>query len=315
MKHPVIELFLLLALAACPPFLAQEPVKKGKDLGYTLNVDVNLVVLHISVFDEKENLILNLKKNDFSVLEDKVPQQISLFKMEDVPVSIGMVIDNSGSMRTKRERVNRAALTFAKTSNPEDEIFLVNFNDQAFVDQDFTTSRQDLTDALSTIDARGGTALYDAVYLSLEHVKKEGKEDKKALLLITDGEDRDSRYKFESVLEFARESPASIYVVGLFDKEDEQTRPQKRAVKNLKELATDTGGKSYFPESIDEVEAICTEIAHEIRNQYTLGYRPSNANRDGTWRNIAIRLLNPDKSKKLIARTKRGYYAPIEGGS
>jgi VWFA-related protein len=183
------------------------------------------------------------------------------------------------------------------------------------VDQDFTKNRQDLTEALSTIDARGGTALHDAVYLSLEHLKKEGKEDKKALLLITDGEDRDSRYKFESVLEVARESPASIYVVGLFDKEDDQTRAQKRAIKNLKELAMDTGGKHYFPESIDEVEAICNEIAHEIRNQYTLGYRPSNVRKDGTWRNISIRIDDAGKSKKLIARTKRGYYAPIEGGS
>jgi Ca-activated chloride channel family protein len=290
---------------------AQDQPKKGQG-PYTLNVDVNLVVLHVSVMDEKENIVKNLRPQDFSIFEDKAQQEISLFRQEDVPVSIGMVIDNSGSMRTKRERVNKSALTFAKTSKPEDEFFLVNFNDQAFIDQDFTKNRQDLTDALDTIDARGGTALYDAIYLSLEHLK-EGKEDKKVLLLVSDGEDRDSRYKFESVLDYARESSASIYVVGLFDKEDERTRAQNRAIKNLKELASETGGKYFFPESLDEVETICTEIAYEIRNQYTLGYRPSNTHRDGAWRSINIRLNNTHGAKKLIARTKRGYYAPTEG--
>lgn len=290
---------------------AQEPLKKAPASGYTLNVDVNLVILHVSVTDEKDRLVNSLAQPNFSVYEDKVQQQISLFKQEDVPVSMGLVIDSSGSMRTKRERVNAAALTFAQTSNPEDEIFLVNFNDQAFIDHDFTTSRQDLTDALSTIDARGGTALHDAIYLSLEHLK-EGKEDKKVLLLITDGEDRDSRYKFESVLEYAKQSSASIYVIGLFDRENDQTREQKRAVRNLKELAEQTGGKYFFPESVDEVEAICRDVAHEIRNQYTIGYKPSNIKKDGSWRTVTVALKESKQYKKLTARTKQGYYAPVE---
>jgi Ca-activated chloride channel homolog len=224
------------------------------------------------------------------------------------------VIDNSGSMRTKRERVNKAAMTFVRTSNPQDEIFLINFNDQVYIDQDFTKNHDDLRDVLEGIDARGGTALYDAIYLSLEHIR-EGKEDKKALLLISDGEDRDSRYKYETVLEFARESHASIFVIGLFDKEGERSRAQKKAAKHLEEIAEETGGKYYFPESVDEVEAICTQVAHEIRNQYTLGYKPTNARRDGTWRTVSVKLNNSStakNSKKPVARTKRGYYAPTE---
>ncbi|PYV90458.1 MAG: VWA domain-containing protein [Acidobacteria bacterium] len=311
MKRLSCLLCFLWVIFSIHPFPAQDQPKKTKDSDYTLKVDVNLITLHVSVMDDKDQIIKGLKKEDFAVYEDKIQQEISLFKEEDVPVSLGLVIDNSGSMRTKRERVNKAAITFVRTSNPQDEIFLINFNDQIYIDQDFTRNHDDLRDALEGIDARGGTALYDAIYLSLEHIR-EGKEDKKALLLISDGEDRDSRYKFESVLEFARESHASIFVIGLFDKEGERSRAQKKAAKALKELAEETGGKYYFPESVDEVEAICTQVAHEIRNQYTLGYKPTNTRRDGSWRTVNVKLNNNKNSKKLVARTKRGYYAPTE---
>lgn len=309
-KAACLATVLLMSLALAFS-VAQEPPKKTKDSDFTLSVNVNLVTLHVSVFDEKDRLIKDLKKEDFSVFEDKIQQELSLFKQEDVPVSLGLVIDNSGSMRTKRERVNKAAITFARTCKPQDEIFLINFNDQVYIDQEFTRNKDDLAEALDTIDTRGGTALHDALYLSLEHIR-EGKEDKKALLLISDGEDRDSRYKFTSVLEFARESPASIYVIGLFDKEGERSRAQKKAANNLKELAEETGGKYFFSESADEVEALCTQVAHDIRNQYTLGYKPSNARRDGTWRAVNVKLNTTKGAKKLVARTKRGYYAPTE---
>jgi Ca-activated chloride channel family protein len=310
MKRLLCLLSLLALALSSSPFPAQEP-KKSKDSDYTLSVNVDLRLLHVSVQDEKGEIIKGLKKDEFTVYEDKIQQEISLFKEEDVPVSMGMVIDNSGSMRTKRERVNKAALTFVRTSNPQDEIFLINFNDQVYIDQDFTKNHDDLSDVLAGIDARGGTSLYDAIYLSLEHIR-EGKEDKKALLLISDGEDRDSRYKYETVLEFARESHASIFVIGLFDKEGERSRAQKKAAKHLQEIAEETGGKFYFPESADEVEAICTQVAHEIRNQYTLGYKPTNTRRDGTWRVVTVKLSPSTNSKKLVARTKRGYYAPTE---
>jgi len=310
-KFAGIGLMLFFLLTCFLHTAAQDKPKKSKDSDYTLSVDVNLVLLHVSVLDEKDTVVKGLTKEDFSVFEDKTQQEISLFREEDVPVSLGLVIDNSGSMRTKRERVNKAAMTFAKTCNPNDEIFLINFNDQVYIDQDFTKNRDDLTDALDTLDARGGTALHDAIYLSLEHIR-EGKEDKKALLVISDGEDRDSRYKFDTVLEFARESHASIYVIGLFDKEGERSRAQKKAAKNLKDLAEETGGKYFFPESADEVEALCTQVAHEIRNQYTLGYKPTNTHRDGTWRTVSVKLNTNKGAKKLVARAKRGYYAPAE---
>lgn len=291
--------------------LAQGQTRKARD-DYTLKVDVDLRLLHVTVFDWKEQLIKGLRKESFNVYEDKIQQDITLFKVEDIPVSLGLVIDNSGSMRSKRNRVNQAAITFAKTSNPEDEIFLINFNDQVFLDQDFTRNLDDLTDALDHIDARGGTALYDAVYLALEHIR-EGQEEKKAILVITDGQDRESRYRFDTVLEFARESYASIYLIGLFDKLSELTRKERKAAKLLKQLSEETGGKYFFPESVDEVHAICTEVAHEIRNQYTLGYKPTNLSRDGTWRDVTVRVLGSPKGKrKWIARTKRGYYAPTE---
>ena len=300
---------LLLLLSTQVMAQRQDRTVKGD---YTLKVDVDLRLLHITVFDWKEQLVKGLKQQHFEVYEDKIQQEISLFKVEDIPVSLGLVIDNSGSMRTKRNRVNQAAITFAKTSNPEDEIFLINFNDQVYLDQDFTRSLDDLTDALDHIDAQGGTALYDAIYLSLEQIR-EGQEEKKAILVITDGQDRDSRYRFDSVLEFARESYSSIYLIGLFDKKSERSRKQRKAARLLKELSEETGGKHFFPESVDEVHAICTEVAHEIRNQYTLGYKPTNLSRDGTWRDVTVRVMGSPKGKrKWIARTKRGYYAPTE---
>ena len=291
--------------------IAQRQNRKARD-GFTLKVDVDLRLLHVTVFDWKEQLVKGLKQDHFEVYEDRIQQEITLFKVEDIPVSLGLVIDNSGSMRFKRNRVNQAAITFAKTSNPEDEVFLINFNDQVFLDQDYTRNLDDLTDALDHIDARGGTALHDAIYLALEHIR-EGQEEKKAILVITDGQDTESRYRFDTVLELARESYASIYLIGLFDKLSELTRKERKAAKLLKQLSEETGGKYFFPESVDEVHAICTEVAHEIRNQYTLGYKPTNSSRDGTWRDVTVRVLGAPKGKrKWIARTKRGYYAPTE---
>ena len=310
MKSKPFIIFFSLTFFVVASLIAQKQDKTG-NIDYTLKVDVDLRLLHVTVVDRKEKIIKGLRKNDFQIYENRIKQEISLFKVEDVPVSIGLVIDNSGSMRTKRERVNRAALTFARTSNPEDEIFLVNFNDQVYIDQEFTKNLADLTDTLDHIDARGGTALYDAIYLSLEHIQ-EGKEDKKALLIITDGQDRDSQYRFESVMEMAQESSCSIYLIGLFDPRSIRSRAQKKASKLLQQLSEETGGKHFFPESVDEVKAICTQISHEIRNQYTIGYKPTNIRRDGTWRNVRVKMAHTSnqKEKKWIIRTKRGYYAP-----
>ena len=313
MKHIFPKITVSMIVLLFGHHLKTQPSDRKPQDEYILKVDVDLRLLHITVFDEKQQLIKGLTRKDFNVYEDKIQQEISIFKVEDIPVSLGLVIDNSGSMRTKRNRVNKAALTFVKTSNPEDEAFLINFNDQVYIDQEFTENLDDLTDALDNIDARGGTALYDAIYLSLKHLRG-GQEDKKALLVITDGEDKDSRYDFDTVLELARESYASIYIVGLFDRKRERTRNQKKAAKLLGELSLETGGQYFFPESVDEVEAICTRVAHQIRNQYTIGYKPTNLSHDGTWRDVTVKIAPPRKGKKnkWTARTKRGYYAPSD---
>src|SRR5207249_11940248 len=167
---------------------------------FSLNVDVEIVQLCVSVLDKEGRAVEGLRKDDFHVFEGGVQQELSLFRHEDIPLSVGLAIDNSGSMHNKRERVNSAALTFARESNPEDETFIVNFDDSAYLEQDFTGSIGDLIDALDNIDARGETALYDAVYLSADHVKA-GKKDKKVLLLITDGEDNVSKYDINKVYE------------------------------------------------------------------------------------------------------------------
>jgi len=295
--------------------LAQDAPKQKGDDDFKIAVDVELVQLPVSVLDKDGRMVDNLKKEHFQVFENNTLQNISLFKHEDIPLSLGLVIDNSGSMRNKRERVNTAALSFARESNSEDETFIVNFDDAAYLEQDFTGSIGDLIDALDNIDTRGETAFNDAVYLSLDHVK-EGKRDKKALLIISDGEDNVSKYGFNKVLEHVREAKdVTIYAIGLLEENDQRgglfkKPPSKKAKDALLQLAEMTGGQAYFPKSVDEVEELCKRIAHDLRNQYTVGYTPSNGNQDGSWREIRVKVNPPKNISKVTVRTKQGYYAP-----
>jgi Ca-activated chloride channel homolog len=286
-----------------------------QDKDFTINVDVELVQLPISVMDKDGRLINGLTKENFQIFEDKVQQQIALFKHEDVPVSLGLVIDNSGSMRNKRERVNSAALSFVRESNSEDETFIVNFDDAAYLEQDFTGSIGDLMDALDNLDTRGETALYDAVFLAVDHAKA-GKHEKKAVLLISDGEDNTSKYGFNKALEKLKESKVTLYAIGLLEENDDRgglfrKSPSKKAKAALEEFAESTGGQAYFPKSLNEVEDLCKRIAHDLRNHYTVGYNPTNSKLDGSWREIRVN-VNPPKSitSKLTVHTKPGYYAP-----
>ena len=280
---------------------------------YKIKAQVNLVVLHVSVLNDRSVFVPGLKEDNFRVLEDKVEQKLSVFKQEDVPVSFGLVIDNSGSMRDKRPQVNAAAVTFVKTSNPQDEGFVVNFNDDYYLDteHDFTSDIAEMKTALERIDARGSTALYDAVIGSLDHLKK-GTRDKKVLLVVTDGEDNASRHSVENAVEQAQRADAVIYAVGVFSDDDikHNHRAMKKARTALSDLANATGGLAFFPENADDTEAICTQIAHDIRNQYTLAYYPTNAARDGTFRAVSV-LVTPARGMgKLTVRTRTGYYAP-----
>jgi Ca-activated chloride channel homolog len=280
---------------------------------HTIKARVDLVVLHVSVEDSHGNFVPNIPKSDFRAFEDKVEQNISVFSNDDVPVTMGLVIDNSGSMREKRAQVNTAAMTFVKTSNPQDEAFVVNFNDEFYLDteNDFTNDQQELNQALSRIDARGSTALYDAIVGSLDHLKK-GHKDKRVLLVITDGEDDASRMTLPETMRVAEESNAATYAIGIYSADDRKNdkREVRRAMKALTELTEATGGEVYFPESADQVESICTKVAHDIRNQYLLGYYPTNLAQDGTYRAVQVLLTPPHGMGKLTVRTRAGYYAP-----
>jgi VWFA-related protein len=296
------------------------PVER-KNKEYTISVDVNEVVVHATVLDKKGHVFNDLNQDDFRVYEDGAPQTLTHFSHADVPVTMGIVIDDSGSMRDKRQAVNAAALIFAKTSNPQDQVFVVNFNDVYYLDTpgDFASNIEDLKSALDKIDSRGGTALRDAVIASLDHLKL-GNRDKKVLLVITDGEDNASRYTSEELTIRAQKSNAVIYTIGLLGS-DETSNLFKirggeahRAAKVLRELSEATGGEPYFPKSLDEVESTCRQIAHDIRNQYTLVYRPSNLKKDGTFRNIRVDAFQPHTKNKLVVRTRPGYFAPKSEG-
>ncbi|HLY62399.1 MAG TPA: VWA domain-containing protein [Terriglobia bacterium] len=302
-----------------PALLTAQTTPPGdkKSSEYKIGVDVNLVVLPVSVIDKKGHRVENLQKDDFKVYEDGAAQQVTVFSHADIPVTMGIVIDDSGSMRPKRAAVNAAALTFVKTSNPQDQVFVVNFNDVYYLDTpgDFASNIEDLNSALNKIDSRGGTALRDAVYASLDHMKL-GNRDKKVLLVITDGEDNASRYTMEELLAHAQKAGALIYTIGLLGDDEDghlfkmRSGESHRAAKALDSLSKTTGGEVYFPKSLEEVESTCVDIAHNIRNQYTLAYYPTNAKRDGTFRAVRVDATAPNKHDKLVVRTRTGYYAP-----
>src|SRR5207244_1277856 len=306
----LVCLFSVVLLAQDKP---QQPQKSDKD-NYTLSVETLEVQLPISVLDKEGRPLNGLTKDQFQIFEDKAPQTIKTFRHEDIPLSLGLIIDNSGSMRNKRERVNSAALSFVRESNPDDETFIVNFDDSAYLEQDFTGSIGDLIDALDNLDARGETALYDAVYLSSEHVKA-GKKDKKALLLITDGEDNVSKYGINKVFEALKQSKVTLYAVGLLEENDQRgglfkKPPSKKAKEDLVKFAEMTGGQAFFPKNLEEVEQIVKDIAHDIRNHYTVSYTPTNAKLDGSYREIAVKVNPPKNFGKITWHTKQGYYAP-----
>ena len=313
---------LLCAIAALvSPALAQIPVTNpvppppGQDnsgkQGSSIKVNVNLVVLHTTVLDDRQRFADGLKQENFRVFEDKVEQKLSVFKREDLPVSMGLVIDNSGSMRDKRPKVNEAAITLVQASNPQDEAFVVNFNDDFYLDldKDFTSSIPELKEALERIDSRGSTALYDAIVGSLDHLKKASR-DKHVLLIVTDGEDNSSHYTLEKTIRDIQKTDTVIYTIGLLSQESKKSA--KKARRALEEIARASGGMAYFPENVEDVHSICQQVAHDIRNQYTLAYYPTNDRRDGTFRTVSVEVIPPRGRGKLLARTRNGYYAPSD---
>jgi len=273
---------------------------------------VEEVVLHATVSDEQRRLITDLERAAFTVYEDGKPQTITSFRREEVPIALGIVIDNSGSMRDKRPRVNRAAIDLVRAINPKDQVFVVNFGRDAYLDQDFTSNLGELQKALDQVQSRGGTALYDAVRLSADHMK-EAQISKRVLFVVTDGEDNVSRETLRDVLtQLQQENGPTVYAVGLFgNQSDKPTDKELRARRDLQSIADASGGLAFFPQDVRDIDSISRIVAHDIRNQYVIGYRPSRPMELGGYRSIRVEARSAG-SKRLLVRTRTGYYAGRE---
>ena len=273
---------------------------------------VEEVRLHATVVDDRQHLVTSLDKTAFTVFENGQEQQITSFRHEDIPVALGIVIDNSGSMRDKRPAVNQATINLVKSSNPQDEVFVVNFNDDYYLDQDYTDSVPKLKESLERYETRGGTALYDAVLASNDHLMKAPKLEKRVLFVVTDGEDDASLNTLEQTIrKVQRENGPTIYTIGILD---EQGSHKRRAQRALRELAEGTGGVAFFPASLDEVDKITQQIAHDIRNQYTILYKPSNPQSKGGYRSVKVE-AHARGFAKLQVRTRSGYYASADASA
>jgi VWFA-related protein len=295
-----------LAVAIAVTAAAQDPpVNEGN--APVFRTESRLVVCHTTVVDKDGHLITGLPQQAFTVYENKVKQQIRRFSSEDIPVSIGLVIDNSGSMRDKREKVAAAALALVRASNPADEVFVVNFNDEAYLDtpaeKGFTNDIGEMEKALARIDFRGGTRMRDAIKMSIQHLKK-GRMDKKVLVVVTDGNDNDSSTSMDELIKTAQQSEVLIYSIGLLT--DESWGEARKAKRALKALADATGGETWFPKDVDDVGAIARQVAKDLRSQYVIAYSPLNQAMDGSYRQIRITVRA--KSSPVV-RTRSGYYA------
>jgi Ca-activated chloride channel family protein len=316
LKRPWLTclLCLLILLTSRLLFLGQETenpesspaTKSGQS---SIKVEVDLVLVNATVTDPSNRFVTGLEKDHFQLFEDKVEQKITQFSNEDIATSIGLLFDVSSSMGDKIGRAKDAAIAFLKTSNPEDEFFLLTFADKPSLDEEFTNDVADIQNRLAYKGAKGSTTLYDAVYLGLEKMKQ-GHNPKKAILVITDGEDTRSRYSLINVRNAVKESDVQIYAIGIVNSyySDFSQGRSGRAV--LEEMTEITGGKAYFPNSVYELEDICTKIAIELKNQYVLGYASTNPAKDGRWRKIKVKLNAPKGLPSLSVRSKTGYFAP-----
>jgi Ca-activated chloride channel family protein len=295
------------AVQNAAPKASSNTVIKALDNTYTLHTDVDEVLLNCTVVNENGQAVLDLGRGDFRIWEDGVAQTATSFVLQDLPVSIGIVIDNSGSMRDKRAAVNAAALDLLRASNPLDVAFIVNFSDRAYLDQGFTSNIALLDRGLAHFDSRGTTALYDAVAASADELSKHAKNPKQVLLVITDGGDNASRLSMEQTIRRVQDLGGPvIYTIGMLfgsDKEESQ-----RARSALVQLSQETGGIAYFPHSLEEVDSITAEVARDIRTQYTIGYHSTKPASLGGYRTVSVEAKGP-KRGKLTVRTRRGYYA------
>lgn len=298
MVRPFAALMLLFAGPSTQVVQDPEP--------FRISVNVDLVVLNVSVRDRGGLFAAGLREGDFEVFEDGARQSIRLFRNEDIPVTVGLVVDHSGSMRHKLNDVVTAARTFVQASSPEDEMFVVNFSDRATLGLPasipFTNHVDALARAIANTPAAGMTALYDSLILARAHLQN-GSREKKVLIVISDGGDNASRHRLPEVLKIAQQSKILIYTIGIFDAEDPDRNPGV-----LRRLAGATGGETYFPDHTREVVTICERIAHDIRHQYTIGYVSGKTVKPGTYRTIQV-IARDAAKRKLLVRTRPGYVA------
>jgi VWFA-related protein len=312
-RNNLKQLALIGAAAITPMLLiAQQEAKQAAtpDTGDAIfSTETRLVQLPVTVSDKSGHLVTNLPESAFQVFENNVQQTIKLFKREDVPISLGLVIDNSGSMREKRTSVESAALALVRDSNKQDEVFVVNFNDEPYLDAEFTSDIAVMEQGLTKIDSRGGTAMRDAIRVSVDHLKEKGKRDKKVILVVTDGNDNASTMGLDALVRLAQQDDVLIYAIGLLT--EEEKREAGKAKRALNTLTESTGGVVFYPKEVSEVEKIAHQVAYDIRNQYTIGYTPTNTALDGTFRPVKVVVKAPGNP---VARTRSGYYATKDQG-
>jgi len=271
---------------------------------FVFKTQVREVILHATVVDEQRRLVTNLERPAFTAFENGAPQATTSFHREDVPVAMGIVIDNSGSMRENRDKVNQAVLNLIRSGNPKDQAFVVNFSQDSYLDQDFTSDVDLLQRALQRVSTQGSTALYDAIVASTVHLKNNNRVERKVLLVITDGRDNASRETLqEATRRLQQENGPTLYAIGLLG--EELQRSDTGALRSLAEV---TGGVAYFAKRLDEVDELTRTVARDIHSQYTIGYKPTNRNKDGEYRVIEVRAKTPSHHK-LTVRTRSGYYA------
>jgi Ca-activated chloride channel family protein len=302
-------LFSLLVPMALPCVAMSQGIPQPGQVGsYAIRTNVDLVVLQATVRDHKGAPVPGLRKENFQVYEDKAPQQIESFSHEDVPVTVGLVVDNSGSMRPKRSDVIAAAMAFVRSSNPADQMFVVNFNEHVSLGLPaalpFTNNAAQLETALSRNAISGMTALYDAIAAGLEQLQK-GKWDKKVLIVVSDGGDNASKRNLAQVLSMVNQSNAVIYTLGIFDETDEDRNPRV-----LSRLSRASGGEAFFPKTLQEILPICEQIAQEIRSQYSIAFVPTNRKQDGAYRTIDVKAYASSGGRRLSVITRAGFSVP-----
>jgi Ca-activated chloride channel family protein len=300
-----------------PPAVAADAKAAGVSVDPSLKThtkpirkDVDLVLVPVTVTDPMSRLVTGLEKDNFSLTDNGQLQEIKHFSSEDAPISLGVVFDVSGSMSNKIDKSRDAVVEFFKTANPEDEFFLVTFSEKPEVLADFTTSVEDIQSKLVYATPKGRTALLDAIYLGMNRMHK-AKQQKKALLIISDGGDNHSRYTESEIKSMVKEADVQIYAIGLYDR-DFKTPEEREGPQLLTEISDVTGGRTFTISSTNELADVATKIGIELRNQYVLGYRPTNPAKDGKWRKIKVKLNPPKGLPPLRVYAKTGYYAPTE---